>query len=99
LSVDETVVKLACRGDDQAFSLIHQAFYSIDRHKDIALLSLPENKNSSQRMKALLNGQSSEGMLLYYYLVMETLHGKNVMSMTLDRLVEAMIELLFGDRY
>jgi AcrR family transcriptional regulator len=39
-----------------------------------------------------------EGMLLYYYLVMETLHGKNVMSMTLDRLVEAMIELLFGDR-
>jgi hypothetical protein len=39
-----------------------------------------------------------EGMLLYYYLVMETLHGKNVMSMTLDRIVEAMIELLFSDR-
>jgi AcrR family transcriptional regulator len=39
-----------------------------------------------------------EGMLLYYYLVMETLHGKNVMSMTLDRIVEAMIELLFCDR-
>ena len=38
-----------------------------------------------------------EGMLLYYYLVMETLHGKNVMSMTLDRIVEAMIELLFSD--
>ena len=39
-----------------------------------------------------------EGMLLYYYLVMETLHGKNVMSMTLERIVEAMIELLFSDR-
>jgi hypothetical protein len=39
-----------------------------------------------------------EGMLLYYYLVMETLHGKNVMTMTLDRIVEAMIELLFCDR-
>ncbi|HEY9295629.1 MAG TPA: TetR/AcrR family transcriptional regulator, partial [Phormidium sp.] len=39
-----------------------------------------------------------EGMLLYYYLVMETLHGKNVMTMTLDRIVEAMIELLFSDR-
>jgi AcrR family transcriptional regulator len=39
-----------------------------------------------------------EGMLLYYYLVMETLHGKNVMNMTLDRIVEAMIELLFSDR-
>ncbi len=39
-----------------------------------------------------------EGMLLYYYLVMETLHGKNVMSMTLERIVEAMIELLFCDR-
>ena len=38
-----------------------------------------------------------EGMLLYYYLVMETLHGKNVMSMTLERIVEAMIELLFSD--
>ena len=38
-----------------------------------------------------------EGMLLYYYLVMETLHGKNVMSMTLDRIVEALIELLFSD--
>lgn len=39
-----------------------------------------------------------EGMLLYYYLVMGTLHGKNVMNMTLDRIVEAMIELLFSDR-
>jgi len=39
-----------------------------------------------------------EGMLLYYYLVMETLHGKNVMTMTLERIVEAMIELLFSDR-
>jgi AcrR family transcriptional regulator len=39
-----------------------------------------------------------EGMLLYYYLVMETLHGKNVMNMTLERIVEAMIELLFSDR-
>jgi len=39
-----------------------------------------------------------EGMLLYYYLVMEALHGKNVMNMTLERIVEAMIELLFSDR-
>jgi hypothetical protein len=29
---------------------------------------------------------------------METLHGKNVMNMTLERIVEAMIELLFSDR-
>jgi len=39
-----------------------------------------------------------QGMLLYYYLVMETLHSKNVMTMTLDRIVEAMIELLFSNR-
>lgn len=38
------------------------------------------------------------GTLSYYYRTMEMLQGKNVMDMTLDRLVEALIELLFGDR-
>lgn len=38
------------------------------------------------------------GTLTFYYLVMELLHGKNVLTMTSDRLVEALIELLFGDR-
>jgi hypothetical protein len=33
------------------------------------LLSLPENKNSSQRMKALLNGQSSDRKLIETYLL------------------------------
>ncbi|NEQ20792.1 MAG: hypothetical protein F6K28_16475 [Microcoleus sp. SIO2G3] len=32
--------------------------------EDIALLSLQENKNSSQRMKALLNGQFSDRKLI-----------------------------------
>jgi hypothetical protein len=34
----------------------------------IALLSLPENKNSSQRMKPLLNGRSSDRKLIETYL-------------------------------
>lgn len=38
------------------------------------------------------------GTLTYYYLIMETLHGKSVMNMTLDRLIESLIELLLGDR-
>jgi AcrR family transcriptional regulator len=38
------------------------------------------------------------GTLSYYYQMMEMLQGKNVMNMTLDRLVETLIELLFGDR-
>jgi chromosome partitioning protein len=35
----------------------------------IALLSLQENKNSSQRMKALLNGQSSDRKLIETYVL------------------------------
>jgi len=35
------------------------------------------------------------GTLTFYYLMMELLHGKNVLTMTSDRLVEALIELLF----
>lgn len=35
------------------------------------------------------------GTLSYYYQMMEMLQGKDVMDMTLDRLVEALIELLF----
>jgi AcrR family transcriptional regulator len=38
------------------------------------------------------------GTLSYYYQMMEMLQGKGVLDMTFDRLVEALIELLFGDR-
>lgn len=37
------------------------------------------------------------GTLTFYYLVMELLHGKNVLSMSCDRLTDALIELLFCD--
>ncbi|MBD2093734.1 TetR/AcrR family transcriptional regulator [Trichocoleus sp. FACHB-591] len=38
------------------------------------------------------------GTLSYYYQMMEMLQGKDILDMTFDRLVEALIELLFGDR-
>jgi AcrR family transcriptional regulator len=38
------------------------------------------------------------GTLTFYYLVMELLHGKNVLSMSSERLTDALIELLFCDR-
>uniref|UniRef100_B8HZB9 Transcriptional regulator, TetR family n=1 Tax=Cyanothece sp. (strain PCC 7425 / ATCC 29141) TaxID=395961 RepID=B8HZB9_CYAP4 len=37
------------------------------------------------------------GTLSYYYQMTEMLKGKDVMDMTFDRLVETLIELLFGD--
>ena len=37
------------------------------------------------------------GTITFYYLVMELLHGKKVLSMTSDRLTEALIELLFPE--
>ncbi|MDX2243683.1 MAG: TetR/AcrR family transcriptional regulator [Leptolyngbyaceae cyanobacterium bins.302] len=37
------------------------------------------------------------GTLSYYYQMMEMLQGKDVMNITLDRLVEALVELLFDD--
>jgi hypothetical protein len=40
-------------------SFLSKAFFSIN-----ALLSLQENKNSSQRMKVLLNGQSTDRKLI-----------------------------------
>ncbi|HEY9906167.1 MAG TPA: TetR/AcrR family transcriptional regulator [Thermosynechococcaceae cyanobacterium] len=38
------------------------------------------------------------GTLSHYYQMMEMLQGKDILDMTFDRLVEALIELLFGDR-
>jgi AcrR family transcriptional regulator len=38
------------------------------------------------------------GTLSYYYQMMEMLQGKDILDMTFDRLVEALIELLFGNR-
>ena len=38
------------------------------------------------------------GTLSYYYQMMEMLQGKDILDMTFERLVEALIELLFGDR-
>jgi AcrR family transcriptional regulator len=38
------------------------------------------------------------GTLTYYYQMMEMLQGKQVLNMTLDRLIEALIEILLGDR-
>ena len=38
------------------------------------------------------------GTLSYYYQTMEMLQGKDILDMTFDRLVEALIELLFSDR-
>jgi AcrR family transcriptional regulator len=38
------------------------------------------------------------GTLTYYYQIMEMLQGKNILNMTLDRLIEALIEILLGDR-
>lgn len=35
------------------------------------------------------------GTLMFYYLMMELLHGKTVLDMTPDRLIEALIEVLF----
>lgn len=66
----------------------------------------PNLETSTEYLKGITELPSSDpeavawiiaGTLTFYYLVMELLHGKNVLTMTSDRLVEAMIELLFRD--
>lgn len=67
----------------------------------------PNLETSTEYLKAITELPSSDpeavawiiaGTLTFYYLMMELLHGKNVLTMTSDRLVEALIELLFRDR-
>lgn len=67
----------------------------------------PNLETSTEYLKGITELPSSDpeavawiiaGTLTFYYLMMELLHGKNVLTMTSDRLVEALIELLFRDR-
>jgi AcrR family transcriptional regulator len=64
----------------------------------------PNLETSTEYLKGVTELPSSDpeavawiiaGTLTFYYLMMELLHGKNVLTMTSDRLVEALIELLF----
>jgi len=64
----------------------------------------PNLETSTKYLKGVTELPSSDpeavawiiaGTLTFYYLMMELLHGKNVLTMTSDRLVETLIELLF----
>jgi AcrR family transcriptional regulator len=64
----------------------------------------PNLETSTEYLKGVTELPSSDpeavawiiaGTLTFYYLMMELLHGKNVLTMTSDRLVETLIELLF----
>jgi len=58
------------------------------------LQALPQLRSSDPEAVAWIIA----GTLSYYYQMTEMLQGKDVMNMSLDRLIETLIELLFGDR-
>ncbi|MBD2066290.1 TetR/AcrR family transcriptional regulator [Leptolyngbya sp. FACHB-671] len=58
------------------------------------LQAVPQLRSSDPQAVAWI----ISGTLSYYYQMMEMLQGKDILDMTFERLVEALIELLFGDR-